>query len=208
MKQRQSENSLSSDQLLSTAAEAMRVPYVSEDQLRAEKAPAGVAIIERLRARRRPGELLPLDRALLASPQVADGWNSFLGSIRERTSLTADIRELAICRVALINKAEFEWSHHAPLAKEAGVDQRGLRGEAGNKWLTPKQNAVLQYTDEMTKNITVSDETFENLRKCFSAKEIVEITATVGAYNCCSRFLVALDVGERNGLVNNKEWLY
>ena len=186
----------------------MRVPYVNDGQLQAAQDPAEKAITERVRARRRPGDLLPLDRALLNSPQVADGWNSFLGAIRERTSLTTDIRELAICRVALINKAEFEWSHHAPLAKAAGVDERGLRGEAGNEWLTSSQNSVLQYTDEMTKSVRVSDGTFQNLRKYFSDKEIVEITAMIGAYNCCSRFLVALDVGERNGLINDKEWRY
>ncbi|KAH8702272.1 AhpD-like protein [Talaromyces proteolyticus] len=186
----------------------MRVPYVNDEQLQASKDLTEVAIIERVRARRQPGELLPLDRALLNSPQVADGWNSFLGAIRQRTSLTADIRELAICRVALINGAEFEWSHHAPLAKEAGVDERGLRGEAENEWLTVKQNAVLRYTDEMTKDVRVSDDTFQNLRNYFSSKEIVELTATIGAYNCCSRFLVALDVGERNGLVNHEDWVY
>jgi hypothetical protein len=30
-------------------------------------------------------------------------------------------------------------------------------------------------------------------------REVVELTATVAAYNCVSRFLVALDVGECNG---------
>ena len=33
----------------------------------------------------------------------------------------------------------------------------------------------------------------------FGERGVVEITATVAAYNCVSRFLVALDVGERNG---------
>jgi hypothetical protein len=30
-------------------------------------------------------------------------------------------------------------------------------------------------------------------------REVVELTASVAAYNCVSRFLVALDVGECNG---------
>ena len=188
--------------------ENMRVPYVNDDQLSKPKSSDEAAIIERVKTRRQPGDLLPLDRALLNSPQVADGWNSFLGSIRERTSLSAGIRELAICRVALLNQAEFEWSHHAPLAKAAGVDGRGLRGEAGNPWLTPAEDAVLRYTDEMTNGVKVSNETFENLRKHFTDKETVEITATVAAYNCCSRFLVALDVGERNERSNVESWLY
>jgi alkylhydroperoxidase family enzyme len=58
--------------------------------------------------------------------------------------------------------------------------------------------AVLSYTDAMTLSVTVPDDVFANLKNHFSEKDIVEITATIAAYNCVSRFLVALDVGERN----------
>jgi alkylhydroperoxidase family enzyme len=50
----------------------------------------------------------------------------------------------------------------------------------------------------MTLDVRVPDEVFTRLKKQFSEKEVVEITATIAAYNCVSRFLVALDVGERN----------
>ena len=55
----------------------------------------------------------------------------------------------------------------------------------------------------MTVGVQVSDEIFAGLRGFFpEEREVVEITATVAAYNCVSRFLVALDVGgmsERDG---------
>ena len=51
------------------------------------------------------------------------------------------------------------------------------------------------------------DDVFAKLREHFSEKEIVEITATVAAYNWVSRFLVALDVGETNKQKGpEKEW--
>ena len=62
--------------------------------------------------------------------------------------------------------------------------------------LNEKQRAVLAYTDAMTIGVKVSDGIFAELRKRFDEREVVEITATVAAYNCVSRFLVALDVGE------------
>jgi len=55
---------------------------------------------------------------------------------------------------------------------------------------------VLAYADAMTIGVKVSDDIFAWLRKLFDDRETVEITATVAAYNCVSRFLVALDVGE------------
>ena len=199
-----------------------------------------------LLARRAPRPLQPLDLTLLHSPPVALGWNSFLGAIRTETTLAADIREIAICRVAVLNGAAYEWAHHAVLMEGAGVGGRargsvlgvrvggwGVREEGGEGeegvegdgegveeggregkgegkgegdgdgkggWgLDERQVAVLRYTDAMTVGCRVPDEVFAELKRLFSDKEVVEITATVAAYNCVSRFLVALDVGEMNG---------
>ncbi|KAJ9156369.1 Carboxymuconolactone decarboxylase [Pleurostoma richardsiae] len=190
----------------------MRLPYVpnpphpsSEDE---------AAIVSRIQARRAPRPLQALDLTLLHSPPVADGWNSFLGAVRTRTTIADDLRELAISRVAVVNRAWYEWAHHAPLAVAGGVSEAAMaavakaggplgEGEEGGEarcLLTERQWAVLVYADEMTRNVEVKDETFAKLKALFSDREVVEITATVACYNCVSRFLVALDVGERNGL--------
>ena len=182
--------------------------------------PSTTAAYEQLSARRAPNPLLALDRALLHSSPVASGWSSFLGAIRQQTSLPADIRELCICRVAVLNGATYEWEHHAPILKDEGkLSEEALEevkerkawqgwesawgknetgreeGEVGRA-LSDKQRAVLAYADAMTIGIKVSDEIFAWIRRSFDDREIVEITATVAAYNCVSRFLVALDVGE------------
>jgi alkylhydroperoxidase family enzyme len=161
----------------------MRIPYVSDPP--ATSSPEEEAIVERIRARRAPRPLQSLDRALLHSPPVADGWNTFLGAIRTKTSLPDDIRELAISRVAVCNKAWYEWKHHAPLAVQGGVSVEALevvkRDALGDKseLLNEKQWAVLLYTDEMTRNVQVSDETFNLIKSLFNDQEITEITATV-----------------------------
>jgi alkylhydroperoxidase family enzyme len=193
----------------------MRVPYVSNPP--ETKSEEHAAIIKRIEERRAPRPLQSLDLALLHSPHVADGWNSFLGAVRTKTSLSDDIRELAISRIAVCNKAWYEWKHHAPLAVKGGVSEAGLEAIKGEELaerpaeLSEKQWAVLLYTDEMTRNVQVKDETFDRLRDYFNEQEIVEITATVrqslvplepsnlslhqqvACYNCVSRFLVALD---------------
>lgn len=133
--------------------------------------------------------------------------NSFLGSIRTKTTLTTSIRETAICRVAVLNKAWFEWEHHAPLLRacpEIPEDHvqyilntaPHIQEEEGI--LDEKHLVVMAYTDAMTLDVSVPDSIFDRLKKSFTDREVVEITATISAYNCVSRFLVALDVGERN----------
>lgn len=173
----------------------MRLPYTSNPPKFADAASS--AIVERIAARRAPRPLQPLDLALLHAPPVADGWNSFLGAIRTKTdSVPADLRELAISRVAAVNRAWYEWGHHAPLATAAGVPDAGLQVvlqetpyslddktavDAGS--LTAKQWAVLVYADEMTRKVEVANGTFAHLQTLFEERQIVELTAVVGPLN-------------------------
>ena len=176
----------------------MRLPYIPDDpQMSTEE---DQDIVTRVKARR-GGKLLELDKALLHAPKVADGWNGFLKAIRTLNSLPDSVRELAISRVAALNSAWYEWEAHAPLLeKSGGVSKEAIEKlkdrEAKGEGLDEKHAAVLEVTDAMTLNVIVPNGKFDKLREHFSEQEIVEIVATVGAYNCVSRFLVALDVGE------------
>ncbi|KAF2264128.1 4-carboxymuconolactone decarboxylase-like protein [Lojkania enalia] len=186
----------------------MRVPYAPTEPTN----PADAPIYSRIAARRAPRPLIPLDLALLHNPQVADGWNSFIGAIRSKTFLDPGLRELAIARVAVLNHAVHEWDSHAPLALRLGVSREGLqtvrsasvvrKGEDGKReggGLSREMWAVLAYTDQMTREVDVDDSVADALREFMEDQQVVELTATVAAYNCVSRFLVALDVGECNG---------
>jgi alkylhydroperoxidase family enzyme len=184
----------------------MRLPYVPDPPQ--NLTPEEEQIVQRVRARRGARGLIPLDRTLLHAPPVADGWNTLLGAIRTKTSLPTDLREIAICRVALINRAWYEWTHHAPILLDSeGFDEeklavvRRLSQAEGRGGLSERQWVVLKYADAMTRDVEVSEELFGELRSLggLGEKEIVELTATVATYNCVSRFLVALDVGEMNG---------
>jgi len=180
----------------------MRLPYIPNPVPTTSAADA--AIVERTLTRRGTRGLQELDLTLLHSPPVIDGWNHFYTNIRQRTTIGDDIRELAICRVAVLTKAEYEWHHHAPLARNAGVNVAALKGNG--EGLSAKELAVMRYTDAMTKDIEVPDEVMAQLKEHFNNREIVEITITVAAYNCTSRFLIALDVAERNSLKDVGSW--
>jgi alkylhydroperoxidase family enzyme len=181
----------------------MRLPYLPNPPPTANATDAD--ILERTLARRGARGLQPLDLTLLHSPVVTDGFISFFNAIRTQTSLTAAIREIAICRVAVLTKAEYEWQHHAPIAAKAGVDVALLKGSG--EGLSPRELAVLRYTDAMTRDVTVPEDIFAQVRAHFEEKEIVEITATIAAYNFTSRFLLAMDVGERNQYEDVDKWL-
>ncbi|OAP64570.1 hypothetical protein AYL99_00542 [Fonsecaea erecta] len=190
----------------------MRLNYVSDPSSLAD--PEEKEIAERIKARRPGNRLLDLDRALLIAPHMADGWNSFLGVVRSDTknSLPTSIRQVAIARTVALNRAWFAWTAHHDLLlgstdtkiSTPAIDYL-LSAEPKSAHTTPpsgsgfteKHMAVIAYVDYMTKDLMVPDAVFERLRnQGFSDREIVEITLCSSAYNCTTRFLWALNVGE------------
>ncbi len=173
-----------------------RLPF---PEIGAEHAP----VAERMAARR-GGELSALDRLLLHSPPVADGWNQLLGALRHRSSLAADLRELVILRVAVLNNAAFEWVAHKAAARRAGITEEqidALYEQDPSAHFDARQNLVLELTDASTWGIEVPELLFEQVRAEFTEREIVELMVTIGGYAMVSRFLVALQVPPPEGEV-------
>ena len=146
---------------------------------------------------RRGGALTPLDRILLHNPAIAQGWNTLFRAVRTQTTLPADVRELAILRVAALNGADYEWTAHEPIGRRAGLGKEQLDRVRNGDWpdgLDGRQAASLAYTDRMTSDVRVPDEDFDALQEFFDEQQILELTATVASYNLVSRVLVALEV--------------
>lgn len=137
-----------------------------------------------------------LYRMLLNSPPVAEGWLNYLTAIRQKSGLSARIREMLILRVAVLNQADYEFEQHLPIAlKEGCTEQQVAALQSGDRAaLDDKAQAAIAYCDEMTRDIRVKEATFASLQASFNDKEIVEITATIAAYNMVSRFLEAIQV--------------
>jgi AhpD family alkylhydroperoxidase len=142
------------------------------------------------------GKITPLYQVLLNSVPVARGWESLLTAIRQQTALDPALRELIILRVAVLNRADYEYEAHLPFARKAGVSEAKLQAV---KAMDPApfdetEKAVLDYTDALTRDVRVDDALFDRVGERFDAAGLVEVTATIAAYNMVSRFLIALDV--------------
>ncbi|MFN3988246.1 MAG: carboxymuconolactone decarboxylase family protein [Rhodocyclaceae bacterium] len=168
----------------------IRVPLVEPGTL------AELAEIEaRIMAER--GRVSLLYQVLLNSGPIASGWERMLTAVRNQTGIPADLRELIILRVAVLNGARFEFDAHVPHAERAGVAASkiaAIRELSLSELFDPEERLVLELTDAMTRDIVVPDALMQRVSARFDAKGVVELVATVAAYNMVSRFLVALNV--------------
>ena len=174
-----------------TAASEIRVPLVVPGSK-----PELAEIEQRIAAER--GRISLLYQVLLNSGPIASGWEHLLTAVRNRTGIPADLRELMILRVAVLNGATFEFDAHVPHAEKAGVSAAmiaAVRNQQLDDSFAPQQRLVLELTDAMTRDIVVPDALFARLSDQFDATGLVEVVTTVAAYNMVSRLLVALRIG-------------
>ena len=143
------------------------------------------------------GRISLLYQVLLNSAPIAQGWEAMLTAVRNKSSVPADLRELMILRVAVLNKASFEFEAHIPHALKSGVPQEkidALRSLTLSDLFTDEEKLLLQMTDHMTRDVEVPAELMAKVTHQYSAEKVVELVATVAAYNMVSRFLVALNI--------------
>lgn len=169
---------------------SLRVPLVTPGT-----DPALAEIEARITAER--GRISPLYRTLLNSPPVADGWERLLTAIRNKSSVPGRLRELAILRVAVLNGVQLEFDAHAPHALRAGLSQAkidAVRAVQVDPVFDGLERAVLALTDEMTRNVRVDEAVYDAVRVHFEPRALVELVATVAAYNMVARLLEALEI--------------
>jgi len=146
---------------------------------------------------RERGRISLLYQVLLNSAPIAQGWEALLTAVRNRTSVPADLRELIILRVAVLNRAVFEFDAHVPHALKAGVTQTridGLRETELPDLYSASERLVLRMTDHMTRDVEVPADVMAELANQHSPTLLVELVTTAAAYNMVSRLLVALNV--------------
>lgn len=151
------------------------------------------------------GRVSPLYQVLLNSPAVAHGWEQMLSAIRNHNSLSAAVRELVILRVAVLNQAPYEFEAHEPIARAAGVSAGAIAciqsdspltmPVGAQTDLTAAEHAAIRLTDAMTRDITVPDALYDEVRQHFTTQNQLDLVATIAAYNMVSRLLVALKIG-------------
>ncbi len=166
-----------------------RLPYANINE------PAASAISKRVAEQR--GKVLHLYGMLLHSPAIAEGWLQFLTAIRQKSSLAGDLRELVIMRIAELNGAKYEADQHTPYALKEGLSKQQLATLSewqSSQCFDSKQKNILALTDAMTKSVEVPQSVFDAVKTTVDDKTMVELTATIAAYNMVSRFLVAMEI--------------
>jgi len=145
----------------------------------------------------RGGDILNLHLTNGQAPRLARARRVFTIALRDECACPRLDREIAICRAALLVDCAYEWGHHLPLVKRAGLSEEQARALAdwrGSASLfEPRHQALLAFVDQMCERKGVVEEAaFAELQTHYSPQEIVELANCASTYYATGLYMKAL----------------
>ena len=139
---------------------------------------------------------------LVRHPGLFRKWLPFGGKLLAGKLPPAD-RELLILRTAWNCRADYEWGQHVLIARAAGVtDAEMARVPAGPEapgW-SDVQAVLLRAADELHRDATISDGTWEGLAGHYDERQLIEVPMLVGHYHMVAYTLNSLGVQREDGV--------
>lgn len=139
---------------------------------------------------------------LLNSPDVAERIAHVGTYIRFETSLSPEMREIAILTVARNWNCQYEWTAHQPIAESEGVRPEAIasiRDNTAPEGLLEDEAIIFNYVNNLLKNARVPDEIFLKAIEKLGTKSVTDLTATAGYYSMLACALNASEVMPEEG---------
>jgi len=168
-----------------------RVPYLTREELPPGKQPIYDRIQETRGAVHRPFS------ALLNSPDAAEKVAAVGEYARFHSSLDPVVREMVILTVARELDSQYEWTHHEPIARRAGLRDEvieAIRDRKAPQGLIRKEAVFIQYTQELLRRRKVTDATFQAVVHLLGTQGTTDLTVTIAYYTMLAHILAAFEV--------------
>ena len=167
-----------------------RVPYLN----RADLPPDQQHLHDSITAPR-GGRLARVFSAFLNAPELAARIGEVGAYIRCQSVLPDYAREITILTTATELGCQYEFTHHVPIALQAGVRDlviEAIRGRT-TRGMLPKERVYVDYARQVLTN-RVNDPTFSAIVHLIGIQGAVETTMLVGYYAMLAHTMLALNV--------------
>ncbi len=140
-----------------------------------------------------------LTKLLVHSPNAARASSATAMFIRNESRLDPRLREMAIIQVGYLARSVYEYAHHVQIGLGVGVTEADIRAIADDTAGKPTAldaltKAVLKAARELSRDISLADETFAVLRQHLDNERLIDLFMAICSYNGVVRLLAALQI--------------
>jgi 4-carboxymuconolactone decarboxylase len=174
-----------------------RIPYPDPETLSAEK-----------RAYLDNPELRILNIARISMHAPDPIWKATVDmaiAVVTNTQISDYFREIIVLRVAHLSHSEYELFHHLSMGKAVGLSDEIMAGlESGDFSAFPeKERLIAQFTTEVVRDVSPTDETVAAMRAQYSDEEIFEMLGIIGSYMNAARVAAIAQIENDDIAVKN-----
>lgn len=145
------------------------------------------------------GEDMNLFATLARHPRLLKRWSAFGGLLLAGGTLSDRDREVLILRTASNCGADYEWGHHLPLGRNAGLTAEEMATLAGPT-AAVVDTLLVQAADELHADGVIGDETWTALANRYGDQQLIEIPMVVGQYHLVAFTLRSLRIQPEPGV--------
>ena len=147
------------------------------------------------------GEDMNLFATLARHPRLLKRWSQFGGLLLAGGTLSARDREVLILRTAANCGADYEWGHHLPIGRTAGLSDNEMTALAGSRREAEGVDVELvRAADELHDRNMIIDATWDALASRFDESQLIEICMVVGQYHLVAFTLRSLRIQREPGV--------
>lgn len=144
--------------------------------------------------------LLPPDRAtprgagnvlatLVRHPDLTAAYLPFNAYLLRKSTLSPRAREVALLRVVHQGNCDYLWTHHVPIAEQAGLSPEDMSGIRSGNCPDRHDQLVIRAVDDLIADNTITQTTWDELGQVFTDDQRMDLVFTIGGY-----FLLAMAV--------------
>lgn len=148
------------------------------------------------------GSPLNVTKMMANAPASFLGFQEFAGGILFKSQFNPKKREIAVCRVGHVTKANYEWTHHVRVAKGLGVTDEEIEAigsESPVTSLDEEGNLLCRVADEISLDVRLSDEALSLILERYGVRGATELILCISYFNMISRFLESTRVELETG---------
>lgn len=127
---------------------------------------------------------LIFSRVLVNSPRMYRTFVTHLAELVARTGLPPRDRQIVCLRMLELCNEVYEKTHHITISRKVGLTEEEIAAilKGQGSCLTDFDCTVLKATDELFRDQSVSDGTWEKLAQRYSQQQLMEIVFLAGCY--------------------------
>ncbi len=148
------------------------------------------------------GDDMNLFTTLAHHPRLLKRWSAFGGMLLAGGALPARDREVLILRTAANTGADYEWGHHLPIGRHAGLTDEEMAGLARftATGRAPHDDLLVRAADELHADSVIGNDTWDALAAVYDEQQLIEVCMVVGQYHLVGFTLNSLRIQREAGV--------